>query len=437
MPLTQKLIVVLLLGLMAGTMGAIYWKLRAKPETVTESTIIEKEAPPLPPAIYLPTYCQPVEGESTLIEVTVGGKKHRVYDVIALDVSRLPTLPKDAFVGEDLIRILNALGGSETSAVEWLRELSLINDRFSHNVKGLATQLRGAVPEKADELLKEIEKLAKQLDVIRTQIDLQQLEATIKARDEMLTALDGMLKTIQGFPAVAERPLGLKRGELLVRFRLIPEDEYSQERSFYMMEAKAWSDLFRVFAQSHPETLAEDTIWTKNPPGKKPVFHVTLQEAYWFARWMGGELPSVKQWDTAAGYYLPGEDRDDLTGPYKLPEKNGDPLLVAVGGEESVQAVDDPTHDISPLKIKHMAGNGEEFTRSLVGGLRELDYSPEFLRSFLPTVYLQGQSYDVQDAHPLSYEDMRTRRLIPEGWPTGSQASESTSFRVVLEIPTR
>ncbi len=133
----------------------------------------------------------------------------------------------------------------------------------------------------------------------------QQLnKAAVEQQDAVLDTLKGMVETIEEFPAVAENSIGLPKGEVLVRFRLIPEKERSKQRSFYMMETKVWSDLFRVFAVTHPEKLAEDTVWTENQPGKKPVFHVNLHEAYWCARWMGGQLPSAKEWDTAAGFYL-------------------------------------------------------------------------------------------------------------------------------------
>lgn len=336
MPLTQKLIVVLLLGLMAGTMGAIYLKLREKPETIVEQvpTPVPDPVPiPVPlPDIYLPPHCQPV-AESKLVEVIVGGKKHRVYDVIALDVSPL------------------LLSGPAIAQ---------------------------------------------------------------KPGQEMMLS----------DPAVAQKPG--------VRFRLIPEHEKSPV-PFYMMETKVWSDLFRAFAVTHPDKLAADTKWAKNEPGEKPVFHVNLHEAYAFAAWMGGQLPTVLEWDAAAGYYLAGEDRDDAPGPYKPPEKEGDPLLVAVGGVQSIQAVNDPTHDISPFKIKHMAGNGEEFTRTtesidLDGDLHPIEPDSK--------VELRGWTWNQFDPDPLTYPEMELRAKTSQlSWGLSNRSSSERSFRVVLEIP--
>ena len=327
MPLPQKLIVVMLLGMMAGIMGAIYWKLTQQDDT-----------PPIaadPPPIYLPAYCQPA-ADATEVEVTIQGKTYRCYDVIELNVSQLPNLPK-----------------------------------WDLGPNG---------------------------------------------------------------PAIAEKPADrnasqLIEGELLVRFRLIPEDEYSKTRSFYMMETKVWSDLFRVFAETHPDKLGEETLWMENPPGMLPVYHVYLQEAYWFARWMGGNLPSAKEWDTAAGRYLPPAKRGDALGPYRIPE-DGTSLKVAIF--DKPEAVDAPTDDNSPFGILHMAGNGEEFTRT--SNDIELGEGNPIQPDTL--VSIRGQTYlQYVNNTPLTYELMLDKAQgMPVPWGTQNEASSELSFRVVLEI---
>ncbi len=109
----------------------------------------------------MPPYCQKVEGESKEVEITVGGKKHRVWDVIAFDVSQLPKLPKDVLFGEDLLQILNnGLGGPEKTAVERQQDLATKYQRFSDNLKELAIDFRRGDSKKAEELLKQNEQIS-------------------------------------------------------------------------------------------------------------------------------------------------------------------------------------------------------------------------------------------------------------------------------------
>ncbi len=348
-PLQRGLVVGLVL-LMAGTMGAIYYKLKMKPPVIEHETIVEGDPKPVPvvpparPPIYLPRFCRAVAGESKEVEVAIHGKKYRCYDVIALNAALLPNWP-------------NPNLGPEAPAIA--------------------------------------EKPA-----VRK-------------------------------PAIAQKPgQSFIPGELWVRFRLIPEDEHAKLRPFYIMETKVWNDLFRAFAENHPQRTTE-TAWAKTAKGNLPAFNVSLMEAYWCARWMGGELPSGKEWDTAAGFFLPPDDRGDRPGPYRLPEKEGDPLRVAVYGQP--EAVDAPTDDVGPFQIQGMAGNGEEFTRTTKSG-SDLNQAVNPIDSE-SMVILRGLSFDQLDPLPLTYLMMQEFLVGRIPWGTGNESSSVRGFRVVLEIP--
>ncbi len=330
MPLMQKLIMVVLLGLMSGALVAIVVKMK-NPKIIPPTPIAE--SPPLPP--YLPTFCVTLK-DSKIKEIKDQGHVSRYYDVIAVDLRKL-------------------LNGNKLPP-------------------------RPAVAEKPEG------------------------------------------------PAIAEK---FSAAEPLVRFRLIDPGAGSNLRPFYMMETKVSNDLFRVFAQTHPELLDPKSQWTELADGRLPVFNVSVKEADRFARWMGGELPSTKEWDTAAGYYLDEEDQQS-EGPYI--KTKGKPN-VAVHG--SAVPVDAPTDDISPLGIRHMAGNGREFTRTMMDGPSEIEEGTEFHR-LGDGVYLRGWSYiPYRKPLPLSYDDMREMSKNDSlfAWGGDYRPTEDTSFRVVLEIP--
>lgn len=357
MPLSQKLIVVVLLGLMAGTMGAIYYKMKtsskevipAEPEVITKEVI--KEVKPAPPPIYLPPFARKAkDAEIATIQTPAGELQY--YDVIEVDTSQLPKMPLFP-------------GGA-------------------------------AIAEKPSP------------------------------------------QAGPGEPAVAERPAPV------VRFRLITAKHNPQLRPFYIMEDKVWSDLFRAFAQANPHKMEDDSQWMMNLQGsrRQPVFHVNLMEANWFARWMGGQLPSGREWDAAAGFFIPEDDRVQPIGPFISPLDPNQKPNVAVNsgkfGENGWEpanpfSMSDPdTDDIGPYGVRYMAGNGTEFTRSTLTS--ELEVSEDF-QNPEANVVLRGKPYDHLDELPLTYEMMESKNEGTDPWGVGREASNLTSFRVVLSIP--
>jgi hypothetical protein len=246
-------------------------------------------------------------------------------------------------------------------------------------------------------------------------------------------ALGGEVRYYDQITRLVNTPMGQT---IQVNFRLIPD----RSEPFYMMENKVWNDLFRVFANERPELL-ENTDWQRGAVangqflgvegdynGRLPVVGVQLDDAYDFASWLGGHLPTMEQWDKAAGLYGNPIGTDSLTegGPYQVPD--GRVARVAVDREiEGPEAVDElQTDDIGPFGCRQMAGNGLEFTRSLFSGRTVPVNDPEN-----DHVHLRGRSYD--DLEPLLYGDFQK----PGSFGTqGYDISDPhISFRVVLEIP--
>src|SRR5690348_5171220 len=100
---------------------------------------------------------------------------------------------------------------------------------------------------------------------------------------------------------------------------------------------------------------------------------MTLAEAEALARWLGGTLPTARQWDQAAGLY----NRQGRDGPAAGPK-------VAVGLRgKGPWPLGTASDDLSPRGVREMAGNGYELTRDQIeeeGSRRKL-------------VVLRGQRY--------------------------------------------
>ncbi len=94
-----------------------------------------------------------------------------------------------------------------------------------------------------------------------------------------------------------------------------------------------------------------------------PVFHVGVLDAYRCARWMKGLLPTVEQWDAAAGI-----DRSEVAeGPYRGHWDSEERLDIAVepprNGTCHVGSCKD---DVNIFGLRDMAGNGQEWTASIL-----------------------------------------------------------------------
>jgi serine/threonine protein kinase len=212
-----------------------------------------------------------------------------------------------------------------------------------------------------------------------------------------------------------------------VSFRLVPGKEGSV-RPFYIMECKVWNELYsRAVAgakfQKELERYRQTADWLvhKEPPAyqpgeeRLPFLKAKVTEAACFARWLGGNLPTVQQWDTAAGYY----DQPRQEGPYRGTWTADAPLGIAVN-RDAAAPVGESADDVSPYLCRDMAGNGLEWTRNAEGS------------RFVPVDKPQpAMSVDVR-GHGFVYDRPFQFAEIDEG-NKNRLYDDSAGFRVVLE----
>jgi serine/threonine protein kinase len=215
-------------------------------------------------------------------------------------------------------------------------------------------------------------------------------------------------------------------------FVLIPKYGRGSSRedptTFYIMENKVSLHDFRCFDAKHPRTQRQ---WQKDTNPQYPVFDVTVEDASAFAEWLGGKLPTEEQWDKAAGRY---ETPRLSEGPYRGKWVKGR-TDIAFQREEPV-AVGTADGDRSePFGCRDMAGNGFEWTRTLLRGRGTVP-----LKGRLPTledlVLLRGRSFDSKYDWPLRYDDLDKEEKEDRPLGIGYQNTwPDLGFRVVIEQP--
>ena len=210
--------------------------------------------------------------------------------------------------------------------------------------------------------------------------------------------------------------------------------------TFYIMENKVWVGLYRKFATERPEE-SKHALWKRFAEEYQnerfPVFGTSVEDADRFARWLagvpGGRLPSVAQWNKAAGLY---EGLEPGKGPFQEPWDPNEPGQIAVGKRSAPMEVGTATQDRSSFHVRDMAGNGQEWTRDTRDGrdadgqLREV---PRADASRLTLVLLRGWSF--LEPQPLRFIDLTNTSNAASYLPRQDQTAESdVSFRVVVEI---
>lgn len=184
---------------------------------------------------------------------------------------------------------------------------------------------------------------------------------------------------------------------------------------FYMMQDKVWAGLFARFAREHPDPAAEPS---SGGDPRLPVTNVTGLRAQAFAEWLGGRghgfLPTLAQWDQAAGLHqVPAGD-----GPFR-PDPNhphGDWSGIAVGDRDDPLPVGTAGRDVSPYGCRDMAGNGLEWTR----------LPPNRADRFQVTL----RSASFQDDKPYLFRTANDDDHREEF----SRADPGIGFRVVIEV---
>ncbi|MFN4257918.1 MAG: protein kinase domain-containing protein [Gemmataceae bacterium] len=219
-------------------------------------------------------------------------------------------------------------------------------------------------------------------------------------------------------------------GDTRIPFLLIEYQNRTDPPTFYIMQDKVCNRWFRAFARAHPDAVC-DSEWEKGAelangrslgtPDSLPVFRVTVAEAHRFAQWLGGELPTVRQWDKAGGRF------NGLTGPFQG-ASDGQPLELAVNrGQEGPLPIGQATRAVSFFGCRDMAGNGREWTCSMLR-FDDTAETVDFARADASvTVHLRGRSYFA--ATPFNFHE------VPESELFGA-ARPDIGFRVVLPVPT-
>jgi serine/threonine protein kinase len=201
--------------------------------------------------------------------------------------------------------------------------------------------------------------------------------------------------------------------------------------TFYIMTTEVWADLFRKFAAARPEDVTSDE-WQKGPQadgkdmgienGRLPVVRVKVEDADRFAKWLGGRLPSVKQWNKAAGAYA----GDGQLGPFEGDANDLTGIAVNRGGQGPMDVGTAP-RDRSPVGCRDMAGNVKEWTRDLDDGVHTVPLPRGAEKN--DRVILRGRDYSMTRL-PL-FKDL-VREDDQETWPY-DETSPLVGFRVVIE----
>jgi formylglycine-generating enzyme required for sulfatase activity len=213
-----------------------------------------------------------------------------------------------------------------------------------------------------------------------------------------------------------------------LEFVLVPKGRKGQPDTFYIMKDKVSVREFRAFAEAHPEWVKYKKEWTELPDDC-PALPVRGDDAFRFAtKWVrGGNLPTLEQWDKAAGRYEPNRREGPHRGKWRELPKDA----VAFGRGNPLPR-GKASHDESPFGCRDMAGNGEEWTRTT----RDKSLLRESMLAAGPatdlSVYLRGNPYDAKT--PLLFADL-DRENTPSSLDVRDNPPEGVQvgFRLVIE----
>jgi formylglycine-generating enzyme required for sulfatase activity len=164
-----------------------------------------------------------------------------------------------------------------------------------------------------------------------------------------------------------------------------------------------------------------------------PVLRVDIVEAQRCAEWLNGLLPSVGQWDTAAGRFEDPKERGE--GPFLKDWQPGD---IAINrGEHGPMPVGAAKKDRSLLGCNDMAGNGFEWTRTCVDPVGE--FLGRDVASLSPDTRVQLRGKDYAKYQPLRFEELNqytTMHFFESARQRNRTAGAlaTVGFRVVIEV---
>jgi serine/threonine protein kinase len=222
------------------------------------------------------------------------------------------------------------------------------------------------------------------------------------------------------------RRIGNQRVEMIVLPRLgeMLAERKSDLDTYYIMEHKVSVGLFKAFAEANPTNDA----WRKFAADDRlPVRSVSVLDAHRFAQWLGGRLPTVDQWDKAAGLYRAKGEKGE--GPYRgqwvWHDERLKRLRIGVGKLQGPLLPSETEDDLGPFGCRDMAGNGYEWTRNLH---EDNEFVPVDNPNGSESVRLRGRSFDRMA--PLKYADVENNLC---GEMPYSFVRDDIGFRIVLE----
>jgi formylglycine-generating enzyme required for sulfatase activity len=153
---------------------------------------------------------------------------------------------------------------------------------------------------------------------------------------------------------------------------------------------------------------------------------VVAADAEQFARWLGGELPTTRQWDKAIGRY----ERPRWPAPYLEP-KTDKGVAVGLDGPMKRGAA---LQDRSRFGCRDMAGNGREWTSVISSNTEVQDVRvPNIGELKDGQLYVRGKMWSAKE--PLSFRELESKQESKFILPLpGLPVDNTIGFRVVLEL---
>lgn len=229
-----------------------------------------------------------------------------------------------------------------------------------------------------------------------------------------------------------------------VPFLFVHADPGHQVAAFYIMESKVSTEQYAKFFKTNKDQLLNKKWSAALGQEKLPVTCVPVEDAHKFAVWLVGEghgfLPREKQWDEAAGRWRKESRQGPFRGTWLELPTGSQPDIAVARGSKGPMDCNEAKDDVSWIGAHDMAGNGMEWTRtvlhpdafqSLEVPVAEKDHPTEC------TVIIRGRSF--LDARPLFFEALDSRHKDYVGaadyrLDLPENTSKETSFRVVLEM---
>lgn len=233
----------------------------------------------------------------------------------------------------------------------------------------------------------------------------------------------------------------------IVKFLLMQDltETSDANRPFYITRDKVRNEFFAAYltqTKRFNEWVARDAEWNTAfaEDGLLPMTNLTVEEAHACAAWLDGGLPTMEQWDIAAGVYLNKANLLAGTqwreGPYRGVWDPRKPLEIHVNKESAKPlplSLDTAADDVAPWMLfgdakpqpgcLQMAGNVREFTTDLEGG-KKVPLGTTIADSELLFVYTRGSSHALSS--PPRYDDwMNDPQLYNE-------PNRKIGFRIVL-----